>query len=146
MKTVHEVRIEVDRDRVWPVIADPAVAARHVPGARDVRATATGCVGTIVVQVGPIRLNLAGEVERLASDVARGRATYRLRAADPRVGGAVSAQVDLELEGSSPTTLRVLGDITLLGRIGELGQPLIRRRTDQLLAEFAESVARELRA
>jgi len=46
--------------------------------------------------------------------------------------------VDLALAGDGPTELRVSSDVAILGRIGELGQPLIARQADKVLAGFAD--------
>jgi len=50
----------------------------------------------------------------------------------------VRAFVDLAVTGDAPTQLRILSDIAILGRIGELGQPLIARQADKVLAGFAD--------
>ncbi len=48
------------------------------------------------------------------------------------------ALVDLGVTGDGPTELHVTTDVAILGRIGELGQPLIARQADKVLAGFAE--------
>jgi len=58
----------------------------------------------------------------------------------------VRAFVDLAVTGDAPTELRVSSDVAILGRIGELGQPLIARQADKVLAGFAECLRRRVAA
>ena len=90
------------------------------------------------MRVGPVKLALAGTVAVESRDEAAGTARLRADAEDRRLGGAVRAFVDLAVSGDDPTELRVTSDVAVLGRIGELGQPLIARQADKVLAGFAE--------
>jgi carbon monoxide dehydrogenase subunit G len=58
----------------------------------------------------------------------------------------VRAIVDLAVSGDAPTELKVTSDVAILGRIGELGQPLIARQADKVLAGFAECLRRTVAA
>jgi carbon monoxide dehydrogenase subunit G len=134
----HRVTIDAPRSRVWAVLMDLPSAAGCVPGTRDLASTAEGVRGTLEVRVGPVKLALAGTVAIESRDEAAGTARLRADAADQRIGGAVRAFVDLALSGDRPTELRVSSDVAILGRIGELGQPLIARQADKVLAGFAD--------
>ena len=138
MKLEHTVSIDAPRARVWAVLMDLPVAARCVPGTRDIAPAGDGVRGTLDVRVGPVKLALAGTVAIESRDEAAGTARLRADAADQRIGGAVRAFVDLAVSGDAPTELRVSSDIAILGRIGELGQPLIARQADKVLAGFAD--------
>ena len=138
MKLEHTVSIDAPRARVWAVLMDLPVAARCVPGTRDIAADGDGVRGTLDVRVGPVRLALSGTVAIESRDASAGTARLRADAADRRVGGAVRAFVDLAVTGDAPTELRMSSDVAILGRIGELGQPLIARQADKVLAGFAD--------
>jgi carbon monoxide dehydrogenase subunit G len=138
VKLDHRVTIDAPRSAVWAVLMDLPVAARCVPGAHDIAIAGDGVRGTLDVRVGPVKLALAGTVAVEARDEAAGTARLRADAADARVGGAVRALVDLALTGDGPTELRVSSDVAILGRIGELGQSLIARQADKVLAGFAD--------
>ena len=142
MKLEHTVSIDAPRARVWAVLMDLPVAARCVPGTRDIAADGDLVRGTLDVRVGPVRLALSGTVTVDQRDDAAGTARLRADAADQRIGGAVRAYVDVALSGDGPTLLRVSSDVAILGRIGELGQPLIARQADKVLAGFAECLRR----
>ena len=142
MKLEHTVSIDAPRARVWAVLMDLPVAARCVPGTRDVAADGDLVRGTLDVRVGPVKLALSGTVIVDQRDDAAGPARLRADAADQRIGGAVRAYVDVALSGDGPTLLRVSSDVAILGRIGELGQPLIARQADKVLAGFADCLRR----
>lgn len=138
MKLEHTVSIDAPRPRVWAVLMDLPVAARCVPGTRDIVADGDVVRGTLEVRVGPVKLSLAGSVTVEQRDDAAGTARLRADAADQRIGGAVRAFVDVAVSGDGPTQLRISSDVAILGRIGELGQPLIARQADKVLAGFAD--------
>ena len=138
MKLEHTVSIDAPRARVWAVLMDLPVAARCIPGTRDIAADGDHVRGTLEVRVGPVKLSLAGTVTLEQRDDAAGTARLRADAADQRIGGAVRAFVDVAMSGDAPTQLTVSSDVAILGRIGELGQPLIARQADKVLAGFAE--------
>jgi carbon monoxide dehydrogenase subunit G len=146
VKLEHRVTVDAPRARVWAVLMDLPVAARCVPGTRDVAVAGDGVRGTLDVRVGPVRLALAGTVAVESRDEAAGTARLRADAEDQRLGGAVRAFVDLAVTGDSPTELRLTSDIAILGRMGELGQPLIARQTDKVLAGFADCLRRTVAA
>jgi carbon monoxide dehydrogenase subunit G len=142
MRLEHRVTVDAPRATVWALLMDLPVAARCVPGTRDLAPDGDGVRGTLDVRVGPVKLALAGTVTVESRDEAAGTARLRADAADQRIGGAVRAFVDLALSGDAPTELRVSSDVAILGRIGELGQPLIARQADKVLAGFADCLRR----
>jgi carbon monoxide dehydrogenase subunit G len=146
VKLEHRVTIEAPRAAVWAVLMDLPVAARCVPGTRDLVPDGNGVRGTLDVRVGPVKLALAGTVAIESRDEAAGTARLRANAEDQRLGGAVRAFVDLVVSGESPTELRMSTDVAILGRIGELGQPLIARQADKVLAGFADCLRRTVAA
>jgi uncharacterized protein len=138
VKLDHRISIDAPRARVWAALMDLPAAARCVPGARDIAAEGEAVRGVLDVRVGPVKLALAGTIAIESRDEANGTARLRADAEDARLGGAVRAFVDLAVTGDRPTELRVSSDVAILGRIGELGQPLIARQADKVLAGFAE--------
>jgi len=146
VKLEHRVTVDAPRAAVWAVLMDLPVAAGCVPGTRDIAPEGDGVRGTLDVRVGPVKLALAGRVAVESRDEAAGKARLRADAEDQRVGGAVRAFVDLAVSGDAPTELSVSSDVAILGRIGELGQPLIARQADKVLAGFADCLRRTVAA
>lgn len=146
MKLSHTALVRAPRARVWKLITDIPAAARCVPGVAAVTPAGAGKYkGSLLVQLGPVRLVLDGDVALTATDEATGKASVRADAKDSRLGGSVRATMDLALVDKGPDTeLRITSDVQIAGRIGEFGQPVIQRKADQLMTQFAECLARTL--
>jgi carbon monoxide dehydrogenase subunit G len=147
VKLSHTALVRAPRARVWKLVTDVPAAARCVPGVAAVTPSGAGKYrGSLLVQLGPVRLVLDGDVALTATDEGAGKASVRADAKDTRLGGTVRATMDLTLvdKGADATELRITSDVHIAGRIGEFGQPVIQRKADQLMAQFAECLARTL--
>jgi carbon monoxide dehydrogenase subunit G len=104
--------------------------------------------GTMRVRVGPATLNFSGTILVIERDRDRWHAAMRLDGADRRVGGAVHAAMTMDLVEAAPqeTELVIASDISFLGKLGELGQPVIRRKADSVIQEFARNLRQALAA
>jgi carbon monoxide dehydrogenase subunit G len=144
MKFSHTATVAASRDLVWAKLMDVPAAARCVPGVASVRpAGAEKYQGTLAVQVGPVRLVLDGDIAITARDEKAGTATVRADAKDSRVGGAIKASVDLALaDKGGSTEMKIATDLQVMGRLGEFGQPVIKRKADQMMGDFADCLAR----
>ena len=75
------------------------------------------------------------------------RARLRAEANDRRVGGGIRARLTLMLvPAAGGTRVLIDTDLAVLGRIGEFGQPIIRKKADALLGEFAQNLRSALAA
>jgi carbon monoxide dehydrogenase subunit G len=142
----HAVRVAASRERTWALLMDVPAVARCVPGAEEVTAVGPDRYkGAVRVGLGPIRLRLEGEVTVTQQDAGAGQATMRLDATDRAVGGAVRAELRVQVaEADGGTEVRLVTDATLAGRIGDLGQPLIKRQADRIVSELARCLERTL--
>lgn len=142
MKLEQRITIEVPRDTLWGILSDFPRAALCLPGVQEVRPLEDGgYAATMRVRVGPVGLNLSGAV-RVDMDDTEGRWTMEAQAQDRRVGGGVRAKIEATLTEPAPgrSELRVSADVQFMGRLAELGQPLIRRKAETTLGEFAENL------
>jgi carbon monoxide dehydrogenase subunit G len=99
------------------------------------------------VKVGPVRLSLQGTISVEEQDRTAWSARMRADANDRRLGGGIRARMHLTLTpAEAGTHVRIDTDLTVLGKIGEFGQPIIRRKADTLLAEFARNLGSALAA
>lgn len=146
MKFTHTATVAAPRDKVWARIMDIPAAARCVPGVASVRPSGQDKYqGTLAVQVGPVRLVLDGDFVITSRDEQAGTASLKADAEDSRVGGAIRAAMDIALaEKAGATELRIATDIVVMGRLGEFGQAVIKRKADQLMQDFAECLARQV--
>lgn len=142
MKFEHQIAIDAARNRVWAVLSDFPQAASLMPDVSEVRELEDGSYqGTMRVRVGPIGLNLTGTIE-VEQDEPQGRWNMRVRARDRRVGGGVQASIEVTLveRDENKSELNVKTDVQFMGRLGELGQPLIKRKADSTIQKFAENL------
>ena len=76
----------------------------------------------------------------------KAEARFLIEASDRKVGGAVRADllIQLRTDEGNQTELVLNTNTTFIGRLGELGQPLIRRKANNTMEEFARNLAQQL--
>lgn len=146
MKFEQTVDLDADPARVWDFVMDVPSVAKCIPGLESLQeVTPDKYRATVKVKVGPIGLTLASDISIVSRDEAGKAATLLVEAADKRVGGAVKATMTMHLtpQGSG-THLLVDTDANVMGRIGDFGQPVIRKKADQMLQEVAANLRNAL--
>jgi len=144
----QECMIPVERARLWDFLMDVPTVGRCVPGVGTIEAVnASAYKGGLKVQVGPIRLMLEGTITVEEADREAWRACMRAEANDRRLGGGIRARLSLTLVPAEVgTRVQIDIDLAVLGKIGEFGQPVIRKKADTLLEEFARNLRSALAA
>jgi carbon monoxide dehydrogenase subunit G len=147
VKFAHSIEIAAPPERVYAFLLDVPGVAGCLPGASDVRRRdGDRYGGGLAVSVGPIRIALEGEVRIESRDDATRTMTLRATGDDRRAGG-IRALIAMHAQHSGAGTRLLLdSDVQILGRLGDLGRPIMKRKADQLIVEFAKCVARELGA
>ncbi len=142
MKFEQTIELDADPQRVWDFVMDVPSVAKCIPGCEGLEQLGDDRYKAIVkVKVGPIGLALASEISIVERDEANKTAVLQVEAADKRVGGAVKAVMTMKLTPSgSGTRLEVNTDANVMGRIGDFGQPIIRKKADQTLQEVATNL------
>ncbi len=147
MKFNQRAVIPMAREPLWDFLMDVPKVARSLPGVETVsQIDDTTYQGTLKVRVGPISLNLQGKIIMEQRDRGSWRAALRAEASDRMAAGAVKGKTTMELKeiGPKETELLVETDVNILGKIGEFGQPIIRKKADQMLREFVENIKKQL--
>jgi carbon monoxide dehydrogenase subunit G len=146
MKFEQTVALPADPGRVWDFVMDVRAVADCIPGIENVESLGDDRYRmTVKVKVGPIALALQSEIAIVERDTASRTARIRLDAADKRVGGAMKATMAMRLEPAAEgTALVVETDAQVMGRIGDFGQPMIRKKADQMLQEVGQNMRRSL--
>ena len=144
MKVAHTAKVKAPAERLWVAAMDLPNAARCMPGVAAVTAvSADRYKGSLLVQVGPVRLVLDGDIAVVSRDDAARRARLTVDAKDTRLGGNVRASADVALRAvGTGSEMSIDADLELAGPIATFGAPVIRRKAAQLLAQFAECLAR----
>jgi carbon monoxide dehydrogenase subunit G len=102
---------------------------------------------TVKVRVGPIGLSLQSEISVVERNAETHTAALQVEGADKRIGGAVKATMTMVLQpGPEGTAMQVKTDAQVMGRIGDFGQPVIRKKADQMLQEVGANMRAALAA
>jgi carbon monoxide dehydrogenase subunit G len=147
MKFAQSAQIPVAREPLWDFLMDVPKVAKSLPGVESVsKIDDTTYEGTLVVRVGPIKLNLQGKIILEEQNKNAWRAALRAEAKDRMAAGAVNGKTSMTLKEISAnlTELLVETDVSILGKIGEFGQPIIRKKADSMLKEFVENIKKQL--
>ena len=135
--------IPAAREELWDFLLDLPQLARCVPGAEEVVAAGDGeYTGRLRVKIGPIQLALQGAMKILERDREHWKAVARAEAKDRRVGGGANITGNMTLleSGPSATELIIQGQVRFLGKLGEFGEPIIRKQADAVAATFVRNV------
>jgi carbon monoxide dehydrogenase subunit G len=147
MKFSQSAQIPVARERLWDFLMDVPKVAKCLPGVESVnKIDESHYDGALVVRVGPIKLNLQGKITLEEQDKNAWRAALRAEAKDRMAAGAVNGKTSMTLKelGAGQTEMLVETDVNILGKIGEFGQPIIRKKADSMLKEFVENIKKQL--
>jgi len=140
----QKVTIAAPTERVWEFMMDVPAVSECLPGVESVsRVDQDTYAGALNVRVGPIAVRLEGNVIVLEQDATGRVAKMELKAADKRVNGAVNARMQMQLQPreDGQTELAIHTDATVMGKLGEFGQAVIRKKADQMIAEFARNLS-----
>ena len=139
--------VPASREATWPLVMDIPKAATCIPGLKDITPDGEARYqATLQARVGPMGMNLSGVITVLSQDAESGEAHFLVEANDRRVGGGVKTNMSMKVTAKSPTEteLEIVADTTFMGRLGELGQPLIRRKARNTLEDFSKNFSKLL--
>ncbi|HEX8969758.1 MAG TPA: SRPBCC family protein [Chloroflexota bacterium] len=141
----HRITVPAPPERVWAFMMDIPAVSRCVPGVDGVaRIDDQTYSGIMHVRVGPIAVNLDGRVILAERDEPAHQARMDLQAADRRVSGAVNAKMRMQLSPADDgrgTELAIQTDANVMGKLGEFGQAVIRKKADQIVQQFASNLS-----
>jgi uncharacterized protein len=143
MNFEHSAVIAAPKAKIWAFLMDVPQVSQCVPGVQDVKPLdADNYEGTLKVRVGPIGLSLTGKITMDERDEAAGKASMTAQASDRKVGGGVQAKMGMQVDevSAQEAKLTITTDANVMGKIGEFGQPVIRKKAEQMMAQFTENV------
>ena len=147
MRLENSCLIPTDPATAWDLIMDIPEAAVCVPGLKDITPEGEGRYSaSLQARVGPISLNFSGTVSVLESDSTLREARVLVEASDRRVGGSIKADMGITVTEQEPgqTRLDIVTETAFMGKLGELGQPLMHRKARTTVEEFAKNLARSI--
>lgn len=147
MKFKENFCVESALEPLWESLMDVRRVAACLSGVEELEVVENDKYrGLIAVSMGPVRLRFSGEVNVTLRDKENWTAILQARAKDAKAGGGFRASLRMQLSTSSATTTDLLLELetTFLGRIGELGRPLIKRKISSMMTDFVRSLNAQL--
>ena len=147
MQFTNRATVPADRETLWTFLMDVKKVGECVPGVEQVQELdPDNYQATMKMRVGPIALRFDGRMSVVERDHDNWRAVMRAEGADKGVGGQVRANIVMTLEEASPTSTELLvnTDANVMGKLGEFGQPVMRKKADSMMQQFAENISRRV--
>jgi carbon monoxide dehydrogenase subunit G len=145
----QKVTVQAPVDKVWSFVNDMEAVSRCVPGVESFQKVDDNTyLGALKVKVGPIGVTLNGKVLVVEQDRENLRSRMQVQAAEKRLNSAVNAHATLTAvpRGDNETELQIHTESSILGKLGEFGQAVMRRKADQIVEEFAQNMAKAINA
>ena len=146
MEFEKEVEILAPKEKVWNFIWDVDRFIACVPGCKEAKTIEEGkrYAATMVEKVGPFRVEFPTTIEVLErEELTHIRA--QASGADNKIGSRMKVELDVRLhERDNKTVLGFTARVDILGKLAALGHSIIKRKTDQVLDEFAQAVKAKL--
>jgi carbon monoxide dehydrogenase subunit G len=134
VQTGSEFTVAVSQDRTFAFVSDPFTLAACIPGCSDLREVCPGTyAATLTNRVGPISIIFEVKVELTKVDAPSAiDATVSSNASG--LGGRLTATATVRLEAldAANTRVRYTVDLELTGKLGGLGQPVFRAKSEDL--------------
>ena len=134
--------INAPPERLWEVVTDVPKVGSCIPGATDIKETGDGTyTGTVKVRVGPIGLGLNGKMHVESQDDAAKVVNMIGEGADRKVPGNVRVKIKMAVSGSGESSeLAVDSDAAIMGKLGEFGQGIIKKKADGIMNDFGKNL------
>lgn len=132
---------------VWSHVSDIVAVAGCVPGVTEVsRESDSHYAGALKVRVGPVGLQLKGVIDIENLDHGSRSFLMTAQAKDRKIPGEIKTKTELAvLAGENGhTELLVNTNANILGKLGEFGQPVIRKKTQKVMEEFVANLVKRI--
>ncbi len=126
---------------MWAALADPEVLKACIPGCQSIERLPNNDLRIVVpIEIGPFKATFTGQVRVTSADPPR-----RVSLAGEgrgRPAGSAAGHGDLELVADRGGTLvRYAGELTVGGKLAEIGGDLVTARAKSLAAEFFDNIS-----
>ena len=144
----QNVTIPAPAEKVWDLMMNVPEVSTCLPGVEGFEQVSPDVYkGILGVKVGPVAVRLEGQVTLVEQNRDEWLARMDVEATDRRIRGAVNAKAWMKLyPRDDETGLLVHTDASILGKLGQFGQAVLRKKADQMMAEFVANMSKKLEA
>ncbi len=145
----YSYNVRTSPAKLWDFITDIPSVGKCIPGAENISPDDNGeYSGVVKVRVGPVSLGLAGKLSVVSRDDDSRTISMTGEGADRKVPGNVRVKIDMKVvdAGDDASSLIVDSDANIMGKLGEFGQGIIKRKTDGIMKEFGQNLAKQVEA
>ena len=143
----QNVTIPAPTEKVWDFMMDVPAVSTCVPGVELVEQVSPDVYrGVIGIKIGPIALHMKGQVTLVEQDRDNWQARMDVEAIDRRIPGNVNAKAWMKLtpREDGQTDLAIHTDASILGKLGQFGQAVMKKKADQIVGQFAANMSTKL--
>jgi carbon monoxide dehydrogenase subunit G len=141
MELKNEFTVDVPVDEAWAVLTDLERIAPCMPGAALEEVEGDEYRGVVKVKVGPVTAQYQGKASFLERDQPGHRAVLRAEGRETRGQGNASATITAALEpAGSGTRVSVVTDLSITGRVAQMGRGVLADVSNKLLGQFVQSL------
>ncbi len=136
--------VNAPADKLWAIVKDIPTVGTCIPGATDIKEGDDGVyTGTVKVRVGPIALGLNGKLSINSQDADARAISFTGEGADRKVPGNVRVKISMQVSGEGATSQLVVdSEANVMGKLGEFGQGIIKRKADGIMKEFGQNLTK----
>ncbi len=134
-------------DRLWNFMIDGQAVSACMPGVEEFRGFGSDAFeGKVRLSFGPISMVLVGTINVAERDQASWRVCMHAVAKDVRIAGDVTATFITRLvaKAADETELWIAVDAKVLGKLGEFGQPMMKKTVEKYLGSFVDNISAAL--
>lgn len=129
-------------EETWEKMKNTLAMVHCIPGIEEAQEASAGKYKVkIMTKLGPISLRFGGNAE-LAVNEEQQTMEATVSMTDSRSGNVYGkfAMTLLTQDEEIETLLQIDADVVIAGKLGELAQPLVKRKADQIVREFSTNL------
>ncbi|MEA3020624.1 MAG: uncharacterized protein QOI47_2148 [Actinomycetota bacterium] len=145
MELTNDFTVDAPIDQAWAVLTDLERIAPCMPGAQLTEVEGDEFRGNIKIKVGPITAQYKGAATFVSKDDASHTAVLKAEGRDTRGQGNASATITATLTPAGSGTKVVVGtDLTITGKVAQMGRGVLADVSAKLLDQFVDSLERDV--
>jgi len=145
MKLHHTCEIHAPLERVWELTDNLPEVATCFPGGSATKVDDSHYETAVKLRLGPLDLMFRGKLNVVERNAEESRIVITAKASEMRGQGSATSTTRMHLKGSADVTKVDLDtDLTINGRIAQMGRGVIHDVSQDLLGQFVSNLERKI--